>query len=346
MLQALAKELAIRRHEFDGELVETIYFGGGTPSLLLPSEIESLLDEINQHYKVAGSPEITLEANPDDLALQSIEGLHTAGINRLSIGVQSFFEEDLVLMNRAHNASQADACLKTAMNYFDNISIDLIYGLPYLSNERWQENISRALDFSLPHISSYALTIEPRTAMSRMISKGQLPDTDDDRTRTQFYILSDRLMAEGYEHYEISNFARSSQYSRNNTAYWQGKKYLGIGPSAHSFDGKSRSWNIRNNLKYIKSLTEGTRPFEWEVLTGDDSYNEYVMTGLRTVWGISLIKIASMFGPARRDYALDQAGKHLQGGKLLLRDDTLLLSREGKFFADGIASDLFMVTLK
>ncbi len=345
MVQALARELVLRRDELRGELVETIYFGGGTPSLLLASEIESLLEDISLNYQVATSPEITLEANPDDLFPHSIKDLRSAGINRLSIGIQSFFDADLALLNRAHNASQAEVCLQMATSCFDNISIDLIYGLPYLTDERWQENISRALSFNLAHISSYALTIEPHTAMNSMIKKGQLPAMDDERTRSQFYLLTDRLTAAGYEHYEISNFARSACYSRNNTAYWQGKKYLGIGPSAHSFDGSTRSWNIRNNLKYIKALSGDTRPFEWEELTEDNRYNEYVLTGLRTIWGISLNKIISLFGRERCDYTLDQARKHLQTGNLLLRGDILVLSREGKFFADGIASDLFMVTL-
>lgn len=267
MINALAKELVLRKDEFKDSTVETIYFGGGTPSLLSIEELQFLIAEIYKHYKVAENPEITLEANPDDLiklpvsvggdqvASESIfKAYKSIGINRLSIGIQSFFEEDLKLMNRAHNAEEAKKCLEEATTYFDNISIDLIYGIPGMSNARWIQNIETALRFNIPHVSSYALTVEPKTALDTFIKKGIIENVDDDLSQEQFYILIEKLEAQGFIHYELSNFGKPAYFSKNNSAYWQGKPYLGIGPSAHSFDGKHRGWNVRNNTKYIKSL--------------------------------------------------------------------------------------------
>ncbi|MDO6818560.1 radical SAM family heme chaperone HemW [Zobellia sp. 1_MG-2023] len=345
MVLALQKELSLRKDEFKDEVVETIYFGGGTPSVLKTEEIQSIIDSVYEHYSVSEHPEITLEANPDDLSTEKIISLSKSPINRLSIGIQSFFEADLKLMNRAHNASEAENCIREATTYFDNISIDLIYGIPDMTNERWRENIDKALSFGISHISSYALTVEPQTALANFIKKGLVKNVDDEVAQAHFHILSETLEAAGFESYEISNFGKPGYFSRNNTAYWQQKKYLGIGPSAHSYDGVSRGWNINNNPKYLKSIEKGELPMETETLSMTDTYNEYVMTGLRTIWGVSLSRIASDFGEKYREYALMQAEKHLKDNLLHINGDTLLTTKKGRFLADGLASDLFMVNL-
>ena len=345
MVQALQKELSLRKDEFKDDAVETIYFGGGTPSVLKTEEIQSIIDSVYKNYSVSEHPEITLEANPDDLSTEKIISLSKSPINRLSIGIQSFFEADLKLMNRAHNASEAENCIREATTYFDNISIDLIYGIPDMTNERWRENIEKALSFGVPHISSYALTVEPQTALANFIKKGLVKNVDDEVAQAHFHILSETLEAAGFESYEISNFGKPGYFSRNNTAYWQQKKYLGIGPSAHSYDGVSRGWNINNNPKYLKSIEKGELPMETETLSVTDTYNEYVMTGLRTIWGVSLSRIASDFGEKYREYALMQAEKHLKDNLLHINGDTLLTTKKGRFLADGLASDLFMVNL-
>ncbi|MBO0324317.1 radical SAM family heme chaperone HemW [Muricauda sp. CAU 1633] len=343
MVDALVKEMELRKDELPNELVETIYFGGGTPSVLSNEEIERLIQTVYDHYNVIDMPEITLEANPDDLSSNRIVQLSNSLINRLSIGIQSFFEEDLQLMNRAHNAEEAENCIREATKHFDNISIDLIYGIPGMSNDRWKTNIQKTVDFGLPHISSYALTVEPKTALKKFIEKGIVPDVDDEQAQEQFYILVDLLEANGFINYEISNFGKPGFFSRNNTSYWLGKTYLGIGPSAHSFDGQNRSWNIRNNVKYIKSIGAGELPNETETLTQTDRYNEYVMTGLRTIWGVSLERITADFGPKYVEYLTQQSHKFLEQGLLVLENDTLLTTKKGKFLADGIASDLFFL---
>lgn len=345
MVQAIAKELVLRKSEIDDE-VETIYFGGGTPSVLSDVEIEFLIQSVYDNYKVIDHPEITLEANPDDLTKNRIIQLSKCPINRLSIGIQSFFEEDLRLMNRAHNAGEAEECIQEATQYFDNITIDLIYGIPDMGNGRWKANIQKALDFGLPHISSYALTVEPRTALKKFIEKGVVHDVDDEQAQEQFHILVDMLEAEGFRNYEISNFGKPGFFSQNNTAYWLGKAYLGVGPSAHSFDGTRRSWNIRNNPTYIKKIEEGILPMEIETLSTKDRYNEYVMTGLRTIWGVDLGRIESEFGKNYLKYLNQQSSKFVEQGLLVVDDGKLLTTKKGKFLADGIASDLFMINLK
>lgn len=348
LVGALVKELELRKDEFKDQVVETIYFGGGTPSLLTIGELRLLIDEVYKHYVVAENPEITLEANPDDLisgAVPIFENYKSIGINRLSIGIQSFFEEDLKLMNRAHNSEEAKLCLEEAAKYFDNISIDLIYGIPGMSNERWIQNVETALSFNIPHISSYALTVEPRTALANFIKKGTIKNVDDDLAQEQFHIMIEKLENAGFIHYELSNFGKPGYFSRNNSAYWQGKPYLGIGPSAHSFDGKHRGWNVRNNTKYIKSLEEDKIPIEIETLSTTDKYNEYVMTGLRTIWGISLKKVEEDFGKEFNTYLLEQSEKHLKEDLLYLDDGKLLVTKKGQFLSDGIASDLFKINL-
>ncbi|MBP9793765.1 MAG: radical SAM family heme chaperone HemW [Flavobacterium sp.] len=346
MLLALAKELQLRKNEFKEEIVETIYFGGGTPSILQVSDLKFLLDEVYKNFQVSDTPEITIEANPDDLSEERIIELSKNRINRLSIGVQSFFEADLLLMNRAHNSAEAKKCLEIATQYFDNISVDLIYGIPGLTNEKWQQNIQTLLDLNIPHISSYALTVEPKTALATLIKNGKIPTPDDGVAHDQFLILVETLENNGFVHYELSNFGKPDYFSRNNSAYWLGKKYVGIGPSAHSYDGKNRSWNIANNSLYLKSLAENKLPIEVETLTKTDRYNEYVMTGLRTVWGVSLHRIESEFGVSYLNYLLQNADNYLKEGKLQLVDNVLKTTNKGKFFCDGIASDLFWLNLE
>lgn len=343
LISCLVKEIELRKQELNNEIIETIYFGGGTPSMLSSKEIGLLIAAVYEHYTVVAAPEITLEANPDDLSEEKIIELSKTPINRLSIGVQSFFEKDLKLMNRAHSSSEAHASLKIATRYFENISVDLIYGIPGLTNEEWQQNIQTALRFNIPHISSYALTVEPKTALEALIKKGEIEKVDDDLAQKQFFILRDVLEQEKFVHYELSNFGKQNYFSKNNTAYWLGKPYTGIGPSAHSFDGKQRSWNVRNNTKYIKEIEQDRLPIEREVLSITDRYNEYVMTGLRTIWGVSLEKIKTDFGSKYVTYIQTESKKYIQQKLLCIEDNTLKTTKEGAFLVDGIAAHLFLL---
>jgi oxygen-independent coproporphyrinogen III oxidase len=346
MIMALAKEIQMRKNEFGNEEVHTLYFGGGTPSILNTSEIIFLIDVVYKNYNVSINPEITLEANPDDLSKTKIIELSNTPINRLSIGIQSFFEDDLQLMNRAHNSAEAKKCLEDAIVYFNNISIDLIYGMPAMGNEKWIQNIETALSFNVPHISSYALTVEPKTALKKLIDTGKILAPKDEVASTHFDILVQKLEEKGFIHYELSNFGKENYFSKNNSAYWLGKKYIGIGPSAHSYDGNNRSWNVSNNALYVNSLQTNKLPSETEKLTTTDRYNEYIMTGLRTIWGVSLVKIKTDFGADYLTYLLKNAQKHIDAEKLVLNDNVLKTTRKGKFFSDGIASDLFYLNLK
>ena len=350
MVLALAKEIALRKNEFkdDPEFsgVETIYFGGGTPSILTTNDIRFLIDAVYKNYNVVENPEITVEANPDDLSEERIIELTKNKINRLSIGIQSFFEDDLKLMNRAHNSAEAKKCLEIATQYFDNISIDLIYGVPKMSNEKWLQNVETALSFNVPHISSYALTVEPKTALHTFIQKGIIPQPDDEVAQEHFHLLVDKLEENGFIHYELSNFGKENYFSKNNSSYWLGKKYIGIGPSAHSYNGISRSWNVSNNTQYLKSFAENQLPSETEILTQTDRYNEYVMTGLRTIWGISLDRIETEFGKSYLDYLNQQAAKYIEDHLLFIDENILRTTKSGKFLSDGIASDLFLLNLK
>lgn len=346
LILAMCDEIKMRKTAFQDEIVETIYFGGGTPSILCIEDLNLLIETVFNHYQVIENPEITLEANPDDLTEERIIILSKSKINRLSIGIQSFFEDDLKLMNRAHNAEEAKKCLQIATKYFDNISLDLIYGIPEMDNEKWLDNIETALSFGISHISSYALTVEPKTALHNFILKGIIAAPDDEVTHEHFEILVEKLEEAGYIHYELSNFGKENYFSQNNTSYWMGKKYLGIGPSAHSYDGKTRSWNVSNNALYLKSIQEGKLPMETETLTQTDRYNEYVMTGLRTVWGISLDRIEQEFGKSYLDYLNQQSARYIEDHLLFLDDNTLRTTRKGKFLSDGIASDLFLLNLE
>ncbi len=345
IIDALCDELRFRESEYKNTSVQTIYFGGGTPSVLDIHEVEKILEVVDDHYQVNERAEITLEANPDDLTLEKIMELSKTRINRLSIGVQSFFEEDLKLMNRAHSAEEAQACIEEAVKYFPNISIDMIYGIPGMSNDRWRENLYKAISLKIPHISSYALTVEENTALKSFIEKGIVPQVEDEVAQEHFNILLDVMQLHSFENYEFSNFGKQGFFSENNTAYWTGKSYIGIGPSAHSFDGKRRGWNISNNVKYMKAIQAGKLPMEIEELTLVDQYNEYIMTGLRTIYGVSLEKIERDYGVNFKDYLLKQAQEYLKDHLLYLDGDTLLVTRKGKFLSDGIASELFMLNL-
>ncbi len=355
MILALRKELVLRKDEFKDEVVDTIYFGGGTPSVLTIGELQLLIDAVYKNYKVSKNPEITIEVNPDDLHCDPkiltersrsdniFKAYLKVGINRLSIGIQSFFDEDLKLMNRAHSAVEAEKSLSESVRHFDNISIDLIYGMPNMTNERWKRNLEKALSFKIPHISSYALTVEPKTALAAFIKKGKVKPIDGKMAQEHFNILIEVMDAAGYVNYEISNFGKPGYFSRNNSSYWLGKKYIGIGPSAHSYDGVRRGWNINNNPKYLKSLEKNELPITIEVLSKTDRYNEYIMTGLRTIWGVSLDRVDKEFGKKHFDYLKERSQKYIEQELLTLADDVLLTAKKGKFLADGIAADLFFI---
>ena len=344
LIAALLKELDLRQNYLQNEAVETIYLGGGTPSLLEVSDLEKLLGSIWKNFSTSPSTEITLEANPDDISEEKIREWLDTGINRLSIGVQSFFEEDLLWMNRAHNAKQAKDSLELACRHFKNITVDLIYGTPMLTDNKWEKNVETILSYDIPHISCYALTVESKTALQKMIKLGKTEDVNPDKQSDQFLLLMRWLKDAGYEHYEISNFAKPGFRSRHNTSYWQGKKYLGIGPSAHSFDGVSRQWNISNNNTYIDSLKTNSLPFEKEILTAAQQLNEYIMTSLRTIEGIDVRVVEKKFGKKEKERLLQSIKKYLENKKVVVSEaGNLVLTNEGKLLADGIASDLFSI---
>ncbi len=343
LVEMLCREIILRKGELPASELQTIYFGGGTPSLLSPEELSQIFETIYSNFKVSDNAEVTLEANPDDLTRENLEMLCASPVNRLSIGVQSFFEEDLVMMNRAHNSEEALNSIKMAREYFDNISIDLIYGIPGMSDERWKKNIQIALELGLPHFSCYALTVETKTALHKFIEKGLVKPVDDESAKSHFEILTATLQKEGFVHYEFSNFGKPGYFSRNNTAYWMGKPYLGIGPSAHSYDGNSRKWNVSNNSLYIKAIAKGELPLKEEVLNMTDKYNEYIMTRLRTMWGVSLEEVREKYGEVFYNYMMDQAVPLIKDGLIEEKDGNLHVSQKGKFLSDGIAADLFMV---
>ena len=339
---ALIKELILRKNEIKVP-VETIYFGGGTPSILSIKEINLLLKTINDNYLVVDNPEITLEANPDDLSNEKIKDLSKTAINRLSIGVQSFFTDDLQFMNRAHTAEEALESLKTAVKYFDNITIDLIYGTPNLSTEKWKKNLQITFDLGINHISSYALTVETKTALHQFIKKGKVKPLDEELALEHFTILLEETKKRNYIQYETSNFGKQGYFSKHNTSYWLGKDYLGIGPSAHSFNGRIRSWNVRNNIQYINALKNNSLPLETEILTKNDLFNETIMIGLRTIWGISLRDIKLKFGEEKKVYLEKKIQKYLDNNTLRVENNYIKATQKGKFLIDGIASDLFII---
>lgn len=340
---ALLKETLIQAPYLENNPIETIYFGGGTPSLLPANDIHAVLNEIRAHYQVGSDAEITIETNPDDINSGRLREWKAIGINRLSIGIQSFFEEDLQWMNRAHNAVQAKNCIELAQKEgIGNITIDLIYGTPTLSDEKWKVNIETALSLGVPHLSCYALTVEPSTALHKMIEQNKKEAVDTDKQAGQFLLLMEWLSAAGYEHYEISNFAQPGMRSRHNSAYWQGKPYLGLGPSAHSYNGASRRWNIANNTLYINALQKNELFFEEEILTPSQQLNEFIMISLRTMEGIDLKLVKEKFGESHVKHLLKNSKEYIMANKIVESDDCLRLSNEGKLLADGIAATLFV----
>jgi oxygen-independent coproporphyrinogen-3 oxidase len=343
VIHAMERELALRK-SFLNETVDTIYFGGGTPSLLLPERISFLLDAIYNHFPISEQPEITLEANPDDVSPARASAWKKAGINRISLGIQSFQSHWLEWMNRAHNAEQSlQAITELQAAGFENISIDLIYGMPEQADVAWLKEIQMAIDLQVTHLSCYALTVEPRTALWHMIETGKAVTVDPDQQARMFLLLMDSLEKAGYEHYEISNFAKPGKRSRHNSAYWKGKTYLGIGPAAHSFNGSRRMWNIQNNTSYTSQIEAGVLPLTEETLTAIEQWNEYIMTSIRTMEGISLKRIAEQFGVEQSEQLLLHAATWLKRNLLQQTDEHLCLTREGKLLADQIASDLFQL---
>jgi oxygen-independent coproporphyrinogen-3 oxidase len=340
-LQSLLNETDLRVSYLNGESISTIYFGGGTPSLLNQEETKNILDKIRERFNVLPGAEITLEANPDDINEEKLIAWKNAGVNRLSIGVQSFFEEDLQWMNRAHTAAQSIRNLQLAKNHFQNITIDLIYGLPTLSDDKWKQNVEQAIQLEIPHLSCYALTVEPQTALHTLINQNKLPDIDTNDQARQFLLLMEWMTNAGYDHYEISNFALPGKRSQHNSSYWRGAKYLGLGPSAHSYNGSSRQWNIANNALYIQFLQKNQLNFEKEELTQTQQLNEYIMTSLRTSEGLDTDYISKQFSKEEA-FRIQQSSDNLIKQELLQKkENSLVLTRQGKLFADGIAAGLF-----
>ncbi len=343
MIAAICMEIGMRKNYLSNSHLTSIYFGGGTPSLLNDADLELIFKTISKHFSWDEMTEITLEANPDDINPATLSTFKKWEINRLSIGVQSFFDEDLKWMNRAHNAGEAERCIKAAQDAgFANLTIDLIYGSPTTTMEMWKKNISTTLSFDIPHISSYCMTVEEKTALFHQIKTQQSIAPDPEKSANQFDMLVSNLVSHGYEHYEISNFGKPGHHAIHNTNYWRGAEYLGIGPSAHSFDSKTRSWNIPNNKKYIDGILASTPVTEVEILSDATKYNEYIMTGLRTMWGVNTLKIQS-FGPEKAAYFNKMVIKEVAGGYINKIENDFMLTALGKHFADRIAMNLFFI---
>jgi len=341
LVQALVKEIKLQKIYLGGETVETIYFGGGTPSLLGEAEVNMLLNAITDIHSVASDAEITLEANPDDLNRDKLRSLIKTPVNRLSIGLQSFFDDDLQWMNRVHRASEAEASVKRAQDTgFENITVDLIYGYPLLTDQKWKTNLNKVFELAVPHVSAYSMTVEPRTALASFIKQRKQPAMNDEQSAAQFVTMMDAMQLNGFEHYEISNFSKPGAYSRHNSNYWKGVKYLGIGPSAHSYNGETRHWNVANNAKYIQSIEKGSIPAETEVLTETNRLNEYIMTSLRTIWGLDLAKL-NRIAAASANQLIIEAQPFLEKEWIIKTDDIIYLTQTGKLYADHIASELF-----
>ena len=345
MLSAIKKEIQLRHNELENKTLKSLYFGGGTPSVLSVDEIKSLIDEIQKYFSFDENIEITLESNPDDLNKNFLKELSQTEVNRLSIGTQSFFDEDLKLMNRAHNASEAESSIKRAQDFgLVNISVDLIYGSPTSNFEIWKENLNKTIELQVPHVSSYALTVEPKTALEKWIENGKIRSPEETEQNQEFYYMKDFLKDNGFDHYEISNFGKPGFHSKHNSAYWKSEPYLGIGPSAHSYNGHlERSWNIANNPIYIKNLNQNILPKEKEILTEKDRFNEMIMIGLRTIWGVDLNRINQNFSSEVIDYLNQEIKSKIESGILEIENNYLKIPEKHWFLADGIASDLFIV---
>ena len=338
----MVAELEDEKQYLQGEAVQTIYFGGGTPSILDVSDLKLLLQTIHANYPIAANAEVTLEANPDDINMEMLSVWKEIGINRLSVGIQSFFEAELKWMNRAHNANQAAECIEMLQKAgFTNYSIDLIYGSPMLTDEQWKQNVEKVISLKIPHLSCYALTVEERTPLYKLIDTKKSEAVDADKQARQFTMLMKWLKEAGYHHYEVSNFALPGLESRHNSSYWQGKKYLGIGASAHSFNGSERRWNIDNNHLYMNGIREHQPMREKEILTTEQKLNEYLMISLRTSTGIDLNYLKAVWGEKEANRVLAQLKKYLDHNLVTLQHDHAILTNEGMLLADGIASSLF-----
>ncbi len=346
MLQAMIMEIEKRSHYLEDKNIHSIYFGGGTPSILDAEDIMRLISTVEKHFEIDNNAEITLEANPDDLTASKVKSLRDTPINRFSIGIQSFYEEDLLWMNRAHNATEADSSIKRVQDAgFENITCDLIYGYPLLTDQKWKSNMQRLIDLDIPHISSYSMTVEKKTALAHFVREGKTPAMSDNQSAQQMLMLIETLTTNGFEHYEISNFAKNQQYARHNTNYWRGQHYLGIGPSAHSFNGDSRSWNVSNNAKYIAALRDSTSYTEVEKLSKDDQFNEYIMTSARTMWGIDLQKVEQVFGYDYKQHLIRESKSFVEAEELeSINNNILRTTTKGKLLADHIASELFVIS--
>ena len=345
VLDAIENEIK-QKGQATNEAVSTIYFGGGTPSILDVNEINSIIKRIYKEFNVESEAEITIEANPDDLNKEKIINLSLTEINRLSIGVQSFIDKELKIMNRAHDSKKALNSIEISKKYFNNISIDLMYGVPESTLESWTHNLDTVSQFDINHISSYALTLEPKTALESFVRKLIVDMPEEGLVYDQYNLINKKLEPLGFINYEVCSFAKENFFSKNNSAYWLRKKYIGIGPSAHSFDGKSRSWNISNNKKYIDQIKKGKSFYKKEKLSKVDQYNEYVMTGFRTIWGVSANFIENNFNSKFKNYFTDRIQKHIDQKNIIVKDDIYTTTNEGRFLADGISSDLFLVNLK
>ena len=345
VLYAIENEIK-QKGQATNEAISTIYFGGGTPSILDVNEINSIINRIHKEFNVESEAEITIEANPDDLNKEKIINLSLTEINRLSIGVQSFIDKELRIMNRAHDSKKALNSIEISKKYFNNISIDLMYGVPESTLESWTYNLDTVSQFDINHISSYALTLEPKTALESFVRKLVVEMPKEDLVYDQYNLINKKLEPLGFINYEVCSFAKENFFSKNNSAYWLRKKYIGIGPSAHSFDGKSRSWNISNNKKYIDQINKGKSFYKKEKLSKVDQYNEYVMTGFRTIWGVSANFIENNFNSKFKNYFTDRIQKHIDQKNIIVKDDIYTTTNEGRFLADGISSDLFLVNLK
>ena len=344
MVDTICKEIILKKDRLAGQQIGSIYFGGGTPSVLPPPALQKIFDTLTRHFSIAHDAEITLEANPDDLDAKKIAEFRQFPINRFSIGIQSFFNEDLIWMNRAHNATEAETCVKRSQDAgFENLSIDLIYGYPLLTNDKWLRNITKAIELQTPHISAYSLTVEPRTALAHAIKRGKQVPLNDEQSADQFETLINKSALAGFQQYEISNFAQPGQYAVHNTNYWRGVPYLGIGPSAHGFDGTNRYLNIANNATYMSLLADGKLAETVEELDQYDRFNEYMMTSLRTMWGADVNHIAQVYGPYFVADTLKNIKPFLERNWLQHEKDIIRLTHDGKFFADYIASELFLI---
>ena len=345
MIAALKKEIFLRKDELANKNLKSLYFGGGTPSILKVDELQSIMDEVLKYYSFDSNIEITLEANPDDLTQNFLKELAKTEINRLSIGTQSFYEPDLKMMNRAHNASEAESSIKRAQDFgLENISVDLIYGSPTSDFQIFKKNLQKIIELQVSHVSAYALTVEPKTALSSWISEGKIAAPNESEQNQEFFYMTDFLKDHGFDHYEISNFGKPNFHSRHNSAYWKYEEYLGIGPSAHSYNGTNeRSWNIANNKKYIDSLSQNNLPKETEILTQNEQFNEMLMIGLRTIWGVNMFDLKMKFSTEIIEKFQKDIQKKLDDGLLILEDNHLKIPEKNWFLADGIASDLFLV---